>query len=464
MAARDLHVSLGLVAGFIVGGSTLIGCDDAATGSTASGGAAATSGAPSSGATSTVSTGETSGSMSSSSSGTPAGDCGPLAPPTGAVIDVTPSDAPNLPSIVASAAPSTTISLADGTYVVTSTIQLKNPGVTLRSASNDATQVVLDGAYGVDEILAISASDVTLAHLTVTRAVHHPVHVYPPGPGMDVTGTHLYAVRLVDGGQQFLKVNPVVGQTGYIDGGIVECSLFELTDAGRPHVESCCGGCYTGGIDVHAARGWIVRQNRFEGIYCDRAGLAEHAIHFWKGSRDTIVENNTIVDCARGIGFGLGGGAGDRVYPDAPYGGAMLAHFDGVIRNNVLFADTPFYDTGIEVDEAKSPRVLHNTILTGPNASGFFSSIDVRFPVTEATVTNNLVTRITVRDGATLLGSNNVEQAPPDVCVAPAAGDFHLRATATSAIDQGAAVPDGGVDIDGDAHANGPPDVGADER
>ena len=33
---------------------------------------------------------------------------------------------------------------------------------------------------------------------------------------MDVTGTHLYGVHLIDGGQQFLKVNPVVGQLGYI--------------------------------------------------------------------------------------------------------------------------------------------------------------------------------------------------------------------------------------------------------
>lgn len=442
------------------------GCDDDTT---STGGASSMStssqGSMSTGATSSGPTSSgTTGSMSSSSSGTPTVECAPLPAPSGMVIDVAASDAPNLPGIASGAPAGATLSLADGTYAVPATLQLHTAGVTLRSASNDATKVILDGGYAVDEIIAISASDVTLAHVTVTRAVHHPVHVYPPGVGMDVLGTHLYGVHLIDGGQQFLKVNPVVGQTGYIDGGLVECSVFELTDAGRPHVESCCGGCYTGGIDVHAARGWVVRNNRFEGIYCDGAGLAEHAIHFWKGSRDTIVENNVIVDCARGIGFGLGGGAGDRVYADAPYNGANLAHFDGVIRNNVLYADIPYYDTGIEVDEAKSPRVLHNTFLTGPNASGFFSSIDVRFPETEATVTNNLVTRITTRDGATMLGSNNVEMAPLDLCVDVANDDFHLQASAASAIDQGVTLPDAGIDVDGEAHDKGPPDVGADER
>jgi hypothetical protein len=440
----------------------LLACsDDGSSAGTAAGGASAGSTSASS---MNASTGATPTSSSSTGSGLPPTSCDPLPPPAGATVDVTPMDAPNLASIVSGAADGSTVSFADGTYPITATLQLTKPGVTLRSASNDASKVILDGAYGIDEIVAISASNVTLAHLTITRAVHHPVHVYPPGPGLDVLGTHLYAVHLVDGGQQFLKVNPIAGQTGWIDGGVVECSLFQMTDAGRPHVESCCGGCYTGGIDVHSARGWVVRQNRFEGIYCDGAGLAEHAIHFWKGSRDTLVEDNTIVDCARGVGFGLENGSGERVYADAPYGGAALAHYDGIIRNNVLYADNPYYDTGIEIDEAKSPRVLHNTILTGPNATGFFSSVDVRFDGTEATVTNNLVTRLTTRDNAVMLGSNNVEQAPLSDFVDAPNGDLHLAAGAADAVDKGAPLPDAGLDIDGDAHDHGPPDIGADER
>ena len=65
---------------------------------------------------------------------------------------------------------------------------------------------------------------------------------------------------------------------------------FEMTDEGRPYVERAVGGCYTGGIDAHMARGWRVAENRFVGIYCAGEGLAEHAVHFWVGSRDTVVE------------------------------------------------------------------------------------------------------------------------------------------------------------------------------
>ena len=108
--------------------------------------------------------------------------------------------------------------------------------------------------------------------------------------------------------------------------------------------------------DVHAARGWIVRQSRFEDIYCAGEGLAEHAIHFWVGSRDTVVENNVIVDCARAIGFGLGenGNGEGRAYQDDPYPGAgYIGHYDGLIRNNAVWAAVEWFDTGIGLEQAR---------------------------------------------------------------------------------------------------------------
>ena len=379
-------------------------------------------------------------------------DCPTLSPASGPTVAVTAAQAGDLVSIVYDTAAGTTVLLEPGTYALTAGLQLHVDGVTLRSSTNRAEDVTIDGAYAVDELIAISASHVTVAHVTLARGVNHLVHLYPPAAGVDVTGTRLYGLRLIDGGEQFVKVNPVVGQAGYVDDGRVECSLFRMTDAGRPHVEPNPGGCYTGGIDAHAAWNWVVRANRFEGIYCTNGGLAEHAIHFWVGSRGTLVENNVIIDCARGVGFGLGDRVGDRAYPDAPYGGQMLGHYDGVIRNNVIWANLPHFDTGIELHMTRAPRIIHNTVLAGPADTAFFRSIDYRYSVTEVVLANNLVTSQGPRDGATATLVTNLEHTPLSDFVDTATYDFHLTASATDAIDQGTVEPDSGIDIDGQPH------------
>jgi hypothetical protein len=279
-----------------------------------------------------------------------------------------------------------------------------------------------------------------------------------------VTGAHFYGVRFADCGEQFLKVNPSGARDAFADDGLVECSTFTLTDAGRPHVERSPGGCYTGGIDGHSARGWVVRQNVFRGIYCAGEGLAEHAIHFWTGSRDTLVERNVIIDCARGVGFGLVESGATRDYPDDPFPGLYIGHFGGIIRNNVIVATIPYYDTGIELDQARGSVVVHNTILETDAATARFSSIDARFLNTQVTIQNNLVRRLTIRDGATTTSDHNLENVPLDYVVDAATGDAHLTAAASMAIDQGTAHAEAGLDLDGEAHDRGAPDLGADER
>jgi hypothetical protein len=371
----------------------------------------------------------------------------------------------DLVAAVQGAAANTTLLIADGTYALAGgTVHVTKAGLTLRAASGDATKVIIDGGYQSPEDVAISASNVTLAHLTITRAINHPVHVYPDTAG--VTGTRLYGLRLVDGGEQFVKVNPDAARTLYVDQGTVECSTFIMTDAGRPHVESLGGtSCYTGGIDVHGGRGWVVRQNHFDGIYCTTGFLAEHAVHFWNGARDTLVEDNVISNCARGVGFGLVETGEMRVYPDDPSKGiGYVGHFDGIIRNNFVFADVPWFDTGIELDQARGTRVYHNTVFAAPGATKVFSSIDYRFADTQVDLENNLVGRITQRDGALGTTSHNKEGVAATDFIDAAHADLHLAPTATDAIDQGVALPEAGLDIDGQPHTAGAaPDLGADE-
>jgi hypothetical protein len=372
----------------------------------------------------------------------PLGACVPLPAPTGTIVNVDPSMAAALPAMVRDAAPNTTFLLADGTYRMSGDeasrrIQIRAPGITLRSASGNAEAVVIDGEYATNEIIGVYAPGATIAELTVTHAVDHAIHVSPPDGGPDVTGFRLYRARLIDHGEQFLKVNPPGARDAWTDDGLVECSHFEMTDAGRSNVE-------------------------FVGIYCAGEGLAEHAIHFWVGSRDTLVERNVILNCARGVGFGLVDTGPSRMYPDDPYPGLFVGHYDGVIRNNVIVADIPWYDTGIELDQARGARVLHNSIIETPAATASFSSIDTRFDNSVTTVRNNLVRRITVRGGSST-ADHNLEMTPLGYFVDGARGDAHLTASATMAIDQGVVEAEAGLDLDGAPHG-AMPDLGADER
>ena len=394
--------------------------------------------------------------------------CPPLPPPGGATIEVVPEQADGLRAIVAGAASGTTILLHNGIYSMdggdaVSRLVFSTAGVTMRSFSGNRDAVVLDGNYLTSELISISASNVVIADLTLREAYDHPIHV--AGNPAPITGTVLHNLRVVDPGQQAIKINPV-GQ-GWADAGTIECSAIELTDAGRPFIRD---NCYTGGIDAHAAWGWVVRRNRISGFWCP-AGLSEHAIHFWNASRDTVVEENVIVDCARGIGFGLLALSGDRAYPDDPYPGVgYLGHIDGVIRNNFiaaadsdLFQSDSGFDAGIALEQSRNTSVVHNSVVS---TEAPFSSIEWRFANTQVQIVNNLVSHnLRERDG------NPQEVLAGNLAAAPASwfqsipqGDLHLAGETLPPVDAGAAVAAGLADRDIDLAARpAARDIGADE-
>jgi Right handed beta helix region len=325
---------------------------------------------------------------------------------------------------------------------------------------------VIDGGYAIGEVLSIAASSITIAELTVQRPLYHPIHV-TGGPAADTTGTLIYRVRTIDPGEQAIKIN-ASAEGFYADDGTVACSHLELTDAGRPMVSNC----YTGGIDAHHSRGWEIRDNHIEGFWCQE-GLSEHAVHFWNGARDTVVERNTIVDCVRGVGFGLGdqGNGTGREYADDPCPGVngYVGHYGGTIRNNTIWAARPElfasqlgFDSGVALEQACGVGVYHNTIVS---LQPPFTNIEYRWANTSAEIANNLTTHgIIERDGgqATLMG--NLSDQGTEHFVDAAGGDLHL-ADGSTAIDAGVVLPAGVADedIDGDVRDGGP-DVGADER
>jgi len=386
-----------------------------------------------------------------------AGNCPPMAPASGNTVIV--STATELTNAINSATADTTILLNDGTYNVRD-LQLDTSGLTLRSVSGNRDSVILDGEYQGGSILNVRADHVTVADLTIKRSWYHPIHVGGGGHYAKI-----YNVKIIDGKEQFIKVNPNAG--AHNDYGEVACSHLELTPAGRQYIHNNPTPgfqCYTGGLDLHQSWGWIVRDNTIKDIYCTNGGLAEHAVHFWQTNRDSIVERNTIINCARGIGFGLGSQGNDRIYLDDPLAGsgvnpATVDHIGGIIRNNFIFSDTTEYDTGIGLEAAWNVTVAHNTIY-GKAGNSWNSAIDTRFVASNPLLVNNLYyPRTTIRNSGSPTEINNV-LATAGMFVDMDNADLHLTQGA-SVIDQGTtgyAV----VDNDGN-HRDNQPDIGADE-
>jgi hypothetical protein len=339
------------------------------------------------------------------------------------------------------------------------------------SASGDREAVVLDGGYDTSTGGLISVSDasgVTIADITLRRPRYHAIHV--TAGAKPANGMRIYNVHVADPGEQAIKINNA-GQGFYTDGGEIACSHIELTQAGRQQVmtyESAGSYCYTGGVDAHGAEGWTVRDNFITGFWCSNAYLAEHGIHFWRGSRDTRIERNVIVDNARGIGLGLD--ATGRTFNDDPCPGvAQASHYGGLVINNfiagvdpALFASPSGMDLGIGLSYACGATVAHNSVasLEAP-----YSSIEWRFTETDVRLYNNLVTHnLRERDGATAVQAGNIEGAAAADFVDLEGHDLHL---ASGSAAEGSGAPEGAAvapeDIDGDARTQ-TPDVGADER
>ncbi len=449
----------------------LLGCGGGGETSGASGAGGAGGASSSSNTASATGTG---GASSTSSSSTGAGgggsvsdSCAPLPAPTGNIINVTPADVGKLPSIVYDAKTGDTILLEDGTYDLAGAfLQFPTAGVSLRSKSGDPSKVILDGSWQSNEICQVVASDVTIAEVTLQRAINHPIHVVGAS-NADVNNTMIYNVVVKDPGEQAIKINTDGSHTHFADKGTIACSTILMTSEGRSHVMN---NCYTGGVDAHDAAGWVIRDNFISGFWCP-SGLSEHGIHLWTGSRDTVVERNVITECARGIGFGLGSTGQNRTFSDNPCPGvASAGHYKGVIANNFIYASDPGlwasqsgFDTGIGLEQACGAVVMHNTIVA---TQAPFASIDSRFGNSDPMIVNNLMSHsIVVRDGSTpAANQGNLEKAPSSLFADASKGDLHLQAGASAAIDQGAVVAGATAkdDIDGDLR-DGKPDIGADE-
>ena len=366
----------------------------------------------------------------------------PLPAPTGAVMNV--STETQLQTAVSTAPPGTTIVIAPGTYHLTSTLYLDVDDLTLRGATDNRNDVILagkgmtNGNYGAVRYgVWTNARRMTIANLTIRDVYEHHIML---NPGAE--SPRIYNVRLVDAGRQFIMANPE-NAGGGVDNGRVEYSTLEYSNTAPDS--------YTSGLEVLAGSNWVVSNNLFRNIRAPQGQVAGPAVLFWHGTGDAVVEGNTFINCQREIVLGL-----EAATPDDNTG--------GVVRNNFIYR-TPsmLADSAISVGDSPNTQVLHNTVFV----NGTYSTpIEYRFPdTTGVVIRNNLLDGpISARDGASGTVAANYTSAAASMFVNPAAGDLHLKSTATAVTDRVAVLSNASVDWDGESRPQGTAaDFGADE-
>jgi hypothetical protein len=341
-----------------------------------------------------------------------------------------------------SAAEGDTISLRDGSYRISSYgIAVRTNGLCFKSESGVRENVIVMGAGTQGDIeygFWVSANRVTIRDVTIKDVYYHCIQT-----NVNVDSLRVFNCVLKDGREQLLKVPSSDEVTDPSEGGVVEGCLFEFS-------KGVADQYYTGGVDCHLAKNWIIRNNVFKNIRSPDNQVAEHAVHFWSNSEGTVVECNTIINCDRGIGFGLG---------DSPHKG-------GIIRNNMIYhaaySGPDNGDVGIGLESCAGTRVYSNTIFFENN---YADAIEFRFAAsTDILIVNNLSNKaIKQRDGASATVNNNVTSAQAGWFKSASTGDLHLAAAATGAIDKGVAVDGLTGDIDLQARPASGIDVGADE-
>ncbi len=379
-----------------------------------------------------------------------------LPPPSGIIVNV--ATAAELNQAIIDAQDGQTILVADGTYEMKPYVPLNinAPNVTVRGASDDATKAIIRGNGFKDslkiDLFRIYSHSTVLAYITI-----EDVRSY----GMMLrTGNNdnmlLHGCRFIDCNKRCLKA------PGYVTGptepvpeshnGIIRYCLFEQKtpiSLDIPNLDLPGDvGNYVAGMDMMRLEGWQIHHNvflNFKGI----TGGGRAAIFMWGGAqggcRNIIIEDNVFVGNDRSIALGNPSGIFDAE--------------SIVVRNNFINAG---FDYGLELCFCKDVKVYNNTFYTSNPTRRMVHAYQI---MTGNILKNNIIVGPFVCEIGTLpdtTGNISVQSNISSWFEDPVNGDFHLKATATQAINTGVALPEVLDDFD-NLPRDASPDMGADE-
>jgi hypothetical protein len=293
-----------------------------------------------------------------------------------------------------------TLILESGIYQLKKTLRIEANNISIISSTGNPKDVIIQGTGmkeggSVGNLIWVGGKFFVLSGITLQKASHHLIQI---AGEHDADFPTIRNCILQDSYQQLIKVSYNIDNkpNNSSDFGLVENCTFQYTAGIGPQY-------YIGGIDAHAANGWIVRNNLFKDIASPNNRISEFAIHFWRNAHNNIVENNIIEDCDRGIGFGFGSSHINMPYSNK---GGRISGNTIIHKNN----NDPFADTGIAIANSPNTIIENNYIWLEHDYS---RAIEYRFPLTTNVIIRNNTTnkRISSRNGGKASLSNNKTDA-----------------------------------------------------
>lgn len=297
----------------------------------------------------------------------------------------------------------TAVIFASGEYEFKQTLQVRAKNVMFISETGNPNDVVFKGHgmkkyHKVRNLIDVKAEGFVLDGITLADSGNHLIQI------RGEANAHFPVIRnciLRDSYEQLIKVSYKKMQMpdNYSGSGLVENCVFYYSEGVGPNY-------YIGGIDAHAIRHWIIRNNLFKDIASPSNRIAEHAIHIWNNSESNIVEGNVIIDSDRAIGKGMHKrtkGNEDKNIRFSNYGGVIRGNYIYHSDNNDLSADV-----GIILEKSPFTQVRENMIY---QEHSYPRAIEVRFDesfdvVVEGNKTNK---SIKSRNGGVFDSVNNEE-------------------------------------------------------
>ena len=335
------------------------------------------------------------------------------------------------------------IAAAPSPYIMQAELQFQNGAVTMRGATGNWDDVILQGpgmniSTGPRNIIHVWSDDVTIESLTVSECVWNGIQIHGEG---NPDRTVIRNVHTLNIGERHIKVSKG-SIANAVNDVLIENCLLEQTYAQND-------GNYIGGIDAMVLKNPIIRNNEFRNIQ-GQTGEGRAAIFLWQGIVNPTVEGNVIYDCDRGIAMGNP----SYTNPDNLVG--------GIVRNNFVSLAN---EINLELIATTDLKVYNNTLYASGSSYGRSVSME-SFTTSGLELINNLIYGNIMDRGIPFVSANNItgSTASASWFVDMPNGELHLTELAIGALDAAGLLAEVFDDIDGGPRPVGAfPDIGADE-